>query len=409
MKNFKTVFISLLILFCSSSFVFSAENKTSKYVSVTVDDNDFEHMDALQFTKVMGNGINLGNTMEAAGAYWLGYNADPKKYETSWGQPVTTKEMFVAMKKAGFDSVRIPVAWTSTMDWRNGDFRINRNFMDRVKTLVDWALEADLIVMINDHWDYQWWGLFGQNQKMAYKIFDSIWDDVGTTFKDYSYKLVFEAGNEEWGHRFNDEVDGKKGNLTETQQYKLMTELSQYFVDKIRAQGSNNAKRFLLIPGYNTDFVKTTSSLFKMPVDPTNKVSKLMVSVHYYSPALYSLVGEPVNWGGIKQPAKTWGTASEKSEQNRLFGLLQNFKDDGIGVVIGEYAVAMLKNKNGTYSRKQNDVVWLENVLDNCDKFNYAPFLWDCNGYFHKTGKLGFTDKDVAELFKNRRRELEKK
>lgn len=89
---------------------------------------------------------------------------------------------------------------------------------------------------------------------MAYKIFDAIWDDVGTNFKDYSYKLVFEAGNEEWGHRFNDEVDGKTGNLTVAEQYKLMTELSQYFVDKIRKQGNKNSKRFLLIPDYNTDF-----------------------------------------------------------------------------------------------------------------------------------------------------------
>ena len=345
--------------------------------------------------------------MEAAGAVWLGYNAKPEQYETSWGQPVTTKKIFEAMKDAGFDSVRIPVAWTSTMDWRNGDFKINDDFMDRVKTLVDWALDAGLIVMINDHWDYQWWGLFGQDKTLAYKIFDAIWDDVGTNFKDYSYKLVFEAGNEEWGHRFNDEVDGKTGNLTVAEQYKLMTELSQYFVDKIRKQGSKNSERFLLIPGYNTDFVKTTDSQFKMPADPSNNISKLMVSVHYYSPALYSLVGEPVDWGGIKQPTKTWGSVKEISEQNRLFNLLKNFKNDGIGVVIGEYAVAMLKNKDGSYSRKENDVLWLENVLDNCDKNNYAPFLWDCNNYFHKTGKLGFTDSDIAELYKSRRYELE--
>ncbi|MCQ2591397.1 MAG: glycoside hydrolase family 5 protein [Treponema sp.] len=398
----------LSLFFSFTSCVLSNGSPKPKYIPVLVDDSDFENMDALQFTKVMGNGINLGNTMEAAGANWLGYDAEPTKYETAWGQPVTTKAIFEAMKEAGFDSVRIPVAWTSTMDWRNGDFEINDNFMERVKTLVDWALESGLIVMINDHWDYQWWGLFGQNKELAYKIFDAIWDDVGTTFKDYSYKLVFEAGNEEWGHRFNDEVDGKTGNLTENQQYKLMTELSQYFVDKIRAQGSNNTKRFLLIPGYNTDFVKTTNRLFQMPNDPINQVPKLLVSVHYYAPALYSLVGEPVDWGGIKQPAKTWGTTAEINEQNRLFSLLQNFKDDGIGVVIGEYAVAMLKNNDGTYTRKNNDVLWLKNVLDNCDKHNYAPFLWDCNNYFHKKGTLGFTDKDVAELFKNRRYELEK-
>ena len=407
MKKLKSICSFLLILISGTSSMLFAKGTESKIEDKTFNEADFEVMNALKFTKVMGNGINLGNTMEAAGAYWLGYNAKPEQYETSWGQPVTTKKIFEAMKDAGFDSVRIPVAWTSTMDWRNGDFKINDDFMDRVKTLVDWALDAGLIVMINDHWDYQWWGLFGQDKTLAYKIFDAIWDDVGTNFKDYSYKLVFDAGNEEWGHRFNDEVDGKTGNLTVAAQYKLMTELSQYFVDKIRKQGSKNSKRFLLIPGYNTDFVKTTDSQFKMPADPSNNISKLMVSVHYYSPALYSLVGEPVDWGGIKQPAKTWGSVKEISEQNRLFNLLKNFKNDGIGVVIGEYAVAMLKNKDGSYSRKENDVLWLENVLDNCDRNNYAPFLWDCNNYFHKTGKLGFTDSDIAELYKSRRYELE--
>lgn len=401
-----SVIIYCIVSTLSCTFAEDKEEQNT-YEPVVVADDDFENMDALQFTKVMGNGINLGNTFEAAGAGWLGYNAEPTKYETSWGQPVTTKEMFKAMKDAGFDSVRIPVAWTSTMDWRNGDFKINDDFMERVKTIVDYALDEGLIVMINDHWDYQWWGLFGQDKELAYKIFDAIWDDVGSTFKDYSYKLVFEAGNEEWGDRFNDEVDGKRGNLSVAQQYKLITELSQYFVDKIRAQGSNNKKRFLLIPGYNTDFAKTVNKLFVMPKDPINEISKLMVSVHYYAPALYSLISEPVDWGGIKEPAKTWGSVSEINEQNRQFESLKNFKDSGYGVVIGEYAVALLKNSNGTYSRKQNDVLWISNVLDNCDRYNYAPFLWDCNNYFKKKGNLGFQDEDIADLFKNRRYELE--
>lgn len=42
---------------------------------------------------------------------------------------------FEVMKDAGFDSIRIPVAWTSTMDWSNVDFKINDDFMDRLKPL----------------------------------------------------------------------------------------------------------------------------------------------------------------------------------------------------------------------------------------------------------------------------------
>lgn len=58
----------------------------------------------------MGNGINLGNTMEAYGRAALGIEADVSTYETFWGQPVTTEEMIAGMKNSGFDSIRIPVA-----------------------------------------------------------------------------------------------------------------------------------------------------------------------------------------------------------------------------------------------------------------------------------------------------------
>lgn len=382
--------------------------ETEKEPFKLVDDSDFENMHSLQLTKVMGNGINLGNTMEACGAAWMGYNAKPTAYEQSWGQPVTTKEMFEAMKATGFDSVRIPVAWTSTMDWRKGDYKINDDFMERVETIVNWALDSDLIVVVNDHWDYQWWGLFGSNKDQAYKIFDAIWDQVGTHFKDASYKLIFEAGNEEWGARFNDEVDKVRGNLSENQQYELIAELGQYFVDKIRAQGSNNAKRFLLIPGYDTNFGKTLDYRYKMPADPTNKIQKLLVSVHYYTPALYCIAGEPVNWGGMRQPAKRWGTAVEVSEQNRQFKSMQKFVEAGYGVIIGEYGVARLKTENNTYVRKENDTDWMTNILDNCDRYNYVPMLWDCNGYFKRTGKIGFEDTDVADVYKNRNYASEK-
>ncbi|MBR4999134.1 MAG: hypothetical protein IKY10_04560, partial [Clostridia bacterium] len=44
----------------------------------------------------------------------------------------------------------------------------------------------------------------------------------------------------------------------------------QRFVDKIRAQGGNNTKRFLLIPGYSTDITRTTMASYVMPIDNTN-------------------------------------------------------------------------------------------------------------------------------------------
>lgn len=80
--------------------------------SASGDDGTIRHaLTAVEATCLMGNGINLGNTMEACDATRGRYSGDPKVYEVSWGQPVTTQAMLTAMKAAGFDTVRIPVAW----------------------------------------------------------------------------------------------------------------------------------------------------------------------------------------------------------------------------------------------------------------------------------------------------------
>ena len=106
-------------------------------------------MEALQLTKVMGNGINLGNTMDACGGGWIGFKKDPLEYEHCWGMPETQKVMFTAYKEAGFDCVRIPVSWLNAMDIANGDYTIDSRYINRVATIVNWALEADLFVILS--------------------------------------------------------------------------------------------------------------------------------------------------------------------------------------------------------------------------------------------------------------------
>ena len=374
------------------------------------DEASLKEMSSPQLIKLMGNGINLGNTMEATGI-WLGYGHAPvTDYEKAWGQPVTTKKMFEAMKAAGFDSVRIPVAWTHTMDWSRGKFTIRKDYLDRVAQIVDWALESDLFVIINDHWDYQWWGMFSHDEALAWQIYEAIWSQVGVRFKDYSLRLIFEGGNEEIGDRLNDVVDTKvdsrldasikyssKGRLTENQCYALSEKINQKFVDIIRLQGGNNSKRFLLIPGYNTDIDKTCDSRFKMPSDKMNKVQKLIVSVHYYKPETYCLVNDPKNsWGYMDSWPGYDSNFNTASKQNYWFRKLNKFTEQGYGVIIGEYGVSTKKDG----SKKQGMEAWMTSVLENCEKYNYCPMLWDCNTFFKKNGNiLGFTDSDIAAVY----------
>ena len=232
---------------------------------------------SLEMTRRMGNGINLGNTMEACdNSNHGGYITDDTvHYETLWGQPVTTAEMVRGMKAAGFDTLRIPVAWmTNATHLNQGDYTISPAYLQRIREIVDYALEADMFVIVNDHWDGGWWGMFGSDteatRELAMEAYTGMWKQIGETFAEYDSRLIFESANEELGARFDensalycqDSIDNK---LSEDERYALTNRVNQAFVDTIRGLGGNNAERFLLIAGFGTDIAKTFDSRFVMP------------------------------------------------------------------------------------------------------------------------------------------------
>ena len=411
----KHIFSLVLFIFagfsfelCSAPFVFGYNEDfeisvsvpdTSSSIKKKADKMD-KTMTALELTQAMGNGINLGNTLEA----YRGWNGSTTKpvlsYERLWGQPETNQEIMDAYKTAGFNCVRIPVAWTNMMNYEKGDYTINEKYLDRVETVVNYALNAGLYVIINDHWDGQWWGMFGAADKSlrkeAVKLYKSLWTQVAVRFKNYDEHLIFEGANEELGGRLNDDTaitKGKKGVLSEYECYDAVNKINQCFVDLVRSTGGNNKYRFLLIPGYDTDIGKTISADFKMPADKVQ--NRLLISVHYYTPSTYCIINEDVSWGKNKT---SWGTAADIRLMNDNFAKMKKFVDAGYGVIIGEYGVARQKNGNP----KDGMVDWLSGVLDNCDKFNYCPVLWDCNTFFSKNSPLGFSDSKLAELYQSR-------
>lgn len=346
---------------------------------------------ALEVVRLMGNGINLGNTMEAYGRVSLGLTADPTAYETSWGQPVTTREMIQGMKDAGFDTLRIPVAWTNTMDFENDDFTIAESYLDRVEEIVVWALEAGMYVVVNDHWDGGWLGMFGSAtpalQERALNLYTALWTQVGERFAKYGDHLIFEAANEEFGNRLNDtDYAPDSGALDEDACYRKVAELNQIFVDLIRAQGGNNAQRFLLIPGYNTDVARTVDDRFIMPTDSAK--NRLLLSVHYYDPSGYCIQGS----------LDSWGTTKDYDQMNTTLALMEKYTAQGYGIVIGEYGVVAAGADGGL----RNDTIrYLTNFLNNCDLYGYCPLLWDTN-FLYQRSRCAMINEDVAELYAGR-------
>lgn len=351
-----------------------------------------ENLTSLELVKLMGNGTNLGNTMEACNTNEGRTTDRTSYYETMWGQPVTTQEMIDGMKAAGFDTIRIPVAWmTNGTDlYFNGNYEIYDAHLDRVEEIINYALNAGMYVIVNDHWDGGWLGMFGsknpETRELAMTMYKSMWTQIAERYKEYSDYLIFEGANEELGDSLNDRrFCQDSGSLSEDEIYETANRINQAFVDAVRATGGNNEKRFLLIPGINTNIAKTCDNRFVMPKDDANR---LLISVHYYDPWSYCGDGtSTVKWGTKKDLQTMYETLTEMTK----------FTKQGYGVVIGEYGV--LQNEDG--SLRENLTTYHTFFLDLCDTYGFTSCLWDCSGFFKRiSGKMA--TEEFAAVYKNR-------
>ena len=357
-----------------------------------------EGLTALEATRLMGNGINLGNTLEACDNNVGIKTNTPLSYETHWGQPKTTQAMIDGMKAAGFDTIRIPVAWmTNATHLYEGDYTIDADYMDRVEEVVRYARKAGMYVIINDHWDGGWYGMFGsesaETRALAMEAYKGMWQQIAERFRDYSDYLIFESANEELGGRFDENSplycsDSVVTYLNDDERYALTNEINQTFVDVVRATGGNNATRFLLIAGYSTDIDKTCDDRFQMPKDTAD--SKLMVSVHYYDPWSYCGASSAVS-------ATKWGKVSDYEYLDQQLAKMTKFTEAGYGVVIGEYGA--LPCSDGL---KDNTLAYHTAFLDACTKYNLTNCLWDCSGLYKRVSQT-FADDDILAMYQEKR------
>lgn len=314
-----------------------------------------------QLVEDMTFGWNLGNTLDVCQADRDGdgkinehVEAGEKVDETLWGNPKATKDLFTSLKKNGVNAVRIPVTWRDHMD---SDGNIDREWMDRVQQVVDYAYSQGMYVIINVHHDGGGDPKFGawiieESQKdynTFLKKYKNVWKQIAERFKNYSDYLIFESMNEVG---FDTLYNKNKADA-----YNLINKINQDFVDIIRATGGNNAKRHLLIAGYYTDIERTCDSFYKMPDD---KAGRCILSVHYYTP-----------WDFCTCDRKhTWGTNSEVRQMETLIGKMKkNFVDKGIPVIIGEYAASG--------SDLSSCIFFIEKLNKLCSDYGIATFIWD--------------------------------
>ncbi|ROQ19565.1 endoglucanase [Marinimicrobium koreense] len=339
----------------SSSVSSSASSSSSSSVS------DPGGLTAVELTEQMGVGWNVGNSLDAIGG------------ETAWGNPEITRELIDRVKAAGFDTLRVPVAWSQFSDAEN--FIIEESWKNRVEEVVNYALDADLYVIMNIHWDGGWMQPTYADQEYVNNRLAIMWTQIAEHFEAYDHRLLFAGTNEVM-------VEGDYGTPTE-EYYTVQNSFNQTFVDTVRATGGNNADRYLVVQGFNTN-IDHTVNFAEIPEDTVS--DRLLMEVHYYDPYNFTL-NESSNitqWGSIAtDPNVTETWANESYVDNQFQRMQTNFVDQGVGVILGEYGVISRQNveDHDTYRRYWNEYI-TQSALDH----GMVPVYWD-NGY---AGNGGF-------------------
>lgn len=339
-------------------------------------------MTARELAKLMYPGWNLGNTMEPPVA---GVNA-----ETSWQSTRTTQQLIDYVKSLGFMSVRIPTSWNCHAD---GAGTIDAQWTARVKEVVDYCIQAGLYVVLNDHWDNGWIETDGFTDLSEANVtakadrLKTLWTQIATEFRDYDEHLLFAGLNEP--------------NCDSQAKTDVLLRYEQAFIDAVRATGSNNAQRTLIVQGPSTDIEKTDSYYDVTRLTDT-AADRLMVEVHYYTPWNFCGMEKNESWGRMFY---YWGTGNhlsgssynanwgEESELKKLFQRMKTkFVDRGYPVYIGEYNCQWrdLSGQSGEDQARHDASVRLfhKTVCQQAADMGMVPVVWDIN-YTNQGGTKG--------------------
>ena len=227
----KKIFITIIVFTILIKIIGSLWlNKTSTEYSVngeqtlsTTTSSTIVGDTAQEIVKDMKVGWNLGNSLCTVDCL----NKDVDSFESTIeytnyyehgtaNKPITTKEMIDEIKKAGFNTVRLPISWKDHL-YRideNGEkikdtafdelsvdeisqLQIEEVWINRVEEIVNYVLENNMYCIINVHHDVgvgrtindekrSWiYTSTDENQKLRYeKALEVLWSQIAEKFKD---------------------------------------------------------------------------------------------------------------------------------------------------------------------------------------------------------------------------------
>lgn len=252
---------------------------------------------AFEMNARLGRGINMGNAFEAPS-------------ETAWSNP-WQPDYFRRMAELGFSHVRIPIRWEpAARSMATPPYTIQESFMDRIKEVVDNALENKLHPIINMHHHEE---LFA-NPDQQKERFLAQWSQIASFFKDYPDSLLFEPLNEPHGA-----ITPAKWN--------------EFFAEALSRIRETNPDRIVVAGTADWGGLSALSQL-ELPDD-----DRLILTIHYYQPFTFTHQG--AEWVDNSDPwlgTKWHDTEAERETIKGEFAYAINYsKTHNIPIHIGEF------------------------------------------------------------------------
>lgn len=321
--------------------------------------------DPMATVAAMQPGWNLGNTLDAI------------PNETSWGNPLTTREMLHFIRTQGYKSIRIPVSWTDHTG-PAPNYTIDPTWLNRVQEIVDWSLAEGFYVMINLHHDsWQWINTYPTDRTNVLNRYKALWSQLATKFRSHSSKLLFESINEPQFAGTSDDAQGDQ----------LNHELNLEFVRLVRASGGGNTTRLLVLPTLHTSGEQARMDALLNTFNQLNDPN-LVATIHFYGWWPFS-----VNIAG--------GYRYDSNVEQDIVGTFDraynSFVSRGIPVIIGEWALLSYDyTRPGIIERGELLKFW-EAVGYHARTRKLTTMLWDA-GSFMLRPELRWRDQGIHNL-----------
>lgn len=300
----------------------------------------------------MRTGWNLGNTLDTCGDWLDGQSVS--RFETGWGQPITTPALMQMFADAGFGAIRVPVTWYQHM---NANGMVDKEWMDRVEEVANYVLDTGMYCILNVHHDTgtEGWLRADAGVYSSTRIrFITLWRQIAERFKDYGPKLLFES--------FNEMLDANNSwnEPKSATSYTYIDNYNQDFVDAVRGTGGNNSRRNLVVNDYCASSVAKAFQAMTIPRDSAE--NHIIAEFHSYSPYMFAMYEGA---GAIE----TWSNATQKEVQDQIKAIAALASSKGVPFIIGEYGA--------TAARAEAEIAkQCKCYVETCKQYGGACFCW---------------------------------